>query len=340
MSSQGNGGDDAAGIIFIIILAGLMLFFYKYVIFFFWIPTKIVELWVWSKFHPHYTQNLQHFVDTVTVMKMHWRDAIYVNGQFISIAGHGWMKPVAFIQTGLSLLLAALLWHKVRQHGLKPIGSITELVTLQKKQFPWGFYWLQKPRHRDTMRRPHEVFGRAPVFENTLKILKEQCGRRHIDFDHLSPRLQALYGAFALQNQGKIEEAQAMLRSLAQGTTPAAPASAEKDWNTRQDKIHFERSIFVDALFHARAYNLLPSSWFNWLKIEDRALWMALSSTPPYRKVIKPFRVASEAVGPLSWWVYTQYRQINADRLDTTLETALGSINTLEATLKEVDYVG
>lgn len=341
MSSQGNGGDDAAGVITIVILAGLLVYFYKYAIFFFWIPTKIVELWIWSQFHPHYTQNLRHFVDTVTVLNLHWRDAEYINGQILSIGGKGWMKPVAFLQTGLSLLLARLVWYKVRQHGMKRVANVSELVALQKQQFPWGWYWLQKPRNRDTMRRPHEVFGSNPAFGKTFEVLKKQCGRRHIDFHDLPSRLQALYGAFVLQNQGKIEEAQALLRALALGKAQTSvPASAEKDWETRQKKFHFERSIFADALFHARAQNLLPSSWFTWLKIEDRALWMTLNSTPPYRKVIKPFRVAAEAMGPLSWWVYTQYRRVDPDRLDTTLETAFGSITTLEETLKEVDYAG
>ncbi|MBU2838710.1 hypothetical protein HF670_03855 [Acidithiobacillus thiooxidans] len=99
MSSQGNGGDDASGVITMVILAGLLVYFYKYAIFFIWIPTKIVELWIWSQFHPHYTQNLRHFVDTVTVLNLHWRDAEYINGQVLSIGGKGWMKPVAFLQT-------------------------------------------------------------------------------------------------------------------------------------------------------------------------------------------------------------------------------------------------
>jgi hypothetical protein len=371
MSNQsGSGGDDATGIIVVVIILGLMLYFYKYVLFFFWIPTKIAELWIWSQFHPHYTVNLRHFVDTVTIKTLRWKEAEYVNGQVLSIwvapgrglhpgTGHGWMKPVAFLQTGLALLMAGLVWRKVRQHGLRPVSSVTQLVSLQRQQFPWGWFWLKTPQTRQTMLRPHEVFGKQPEFAHTFPILLKQLGRRHLAFDELPDKLQALYAAFVMQNQGQIDEAQAQLRALALGTPPARgshPAmgaatklgnrdQAEKDWNARNARFHFERTCFADALFHARSQNLLPPSWFNWLKIEDRALWMTMNSTPPYRKVIKPLRCAAEAVGPLSWWIYVQYRPLEGlhpgrGTVDDELKLAFGSISTLDEALKEVDYAG
>lgn len=334
-----SGGDDIAGLIIILIVAGALLYFYKYVVFFVWIPTKIVELWIWSFFHPNYVANLQHFVDTVTVKTLHWRSAEYVNGQFLSIWGKGWVKPVAFLQTALALLMAGLVWHKVRQHGLRPVSSVTELVSLQRKQFPWGWFWLQKPHNRQTALRPHEVFGRQPEFSKSFPILKKQLGRKHLDFEDMSPKLQALYTAFALQNNGKIDDAQDLLRALALGSVPKNTNLAKKDWEQRQARFHFERPSFADALFHARKQNMLPSAWFNWLKIEDRALWMTLSSTPPYRDIIKPFRTAAEAMGPLTWWVYVQYRPLESS-VDEELQIAFGSISTMEEALNEVDYVG
>lgn len=337
----GGGGDDATGIIIIILILGLMAYFYQYVIFFFWIPTKIAELWIWSQIHPNYTVNLRHFVDTVTIKNLHWRSASYVNGQVLSIWGHGWMKPIAFAQTALALLMAVLVWRKVRQHGLRPVRSVIELVSLQKQQFPWGWFWLKKPQQRETIKRPHEVFGKKPEFTKYFPILVKQLGKRNIAFDSLPAKLQALYAAFVLQNQGKIDQAQAQLRLLALGTVPKIEnrSQAEKDWQERMSTFRFERACFVDALFHARSQNLLPPSWFNWLKIEDRPLWMALNSTPPYRKVIKPTRCAAEAVGPLSWWIYVQYRPLEND-VDEELKLAFGSITTLEEALKEVDYAG
>ncbi|MHB1266028.1 MAG: secretion/conjugation apparatus DotM-related subunit [Acidithiobacillus ferriphilus] len=347
MSAQnGSGGEDATGIIIVIVILGLMLYFYQYVIFFFWIPTKMAELWIWSQFHPHYTVNLRHFVDTVTLKTLHWKEAEYVNGQVLSIGaapgtGHGWIKPVAFLQTGLALLMAGLVWLKVRQHGMHPVSSVTQLVSLQRQQFPWGWFWLKKPQTRQTMLRPHEVFGKQPEFAHTFPILLKQLGRRHLAFDELPDKLQALYAAFVMQNNGQIDEAQAQLRALALGSIPKLinPNQAEKDWNTRNARFHFERTCFADALFHARSQNLLPPSWFNWLKIEDRALWMTLNSVPPYRKVIKPLRCAAEAVGPLSWWIYVQYRPLESN-VDDELKLAFGSISTLEEALKEVDYAG
>lgn len=336
----GGGGDDATGTIIVIFILGVLLYFYKYVIFFFWIPTKIAELWIWSRFHPHYTVHLRHFVDTVTIGKLRWSEAEYVNGQVLSIWGHGWVKPIAFLQTGLALLMAGLVWRKVRQHGMRPVSSVTELVSLQRQQFPWGWFWLQKPRERRTMLRPHEVFGK-PLTKDVLPILVKQLGRRNLDFDELPERLQALYAAFVLQIQGKIDEAQAQLRTLALGgtVTKTALQQAEKDWKERMRTFHFERSCFVDALFHARSQNLLPPSWFNWLKIEDRGLWMALSSTPPYRQTIKPMRCAAEAVGPLSWWIYVQYRPLELP-VDEEVKLAFGSLSTLEEALNEVNYAG
>jgi hypothetical protein len=347
MSNQrGSGGDDATGVIVIVIVLGLIVYFYQYVVFFFWIPTKFAELWIWSQFHPHYTVHLRHFVDTVTIKTLHWKSAEYVNGQVLSIGaapgrGHGWMKPIAFLQTGLALLMAGLVWRRVRQHGLRPVSSVTELVSLQRQQFPWGWFWLKKPQARETMKRPHEIFGKQPKFAQYYPTLVKQLGRRNLAFDELPDKMQALYAAFVLQNQGKIDEAQAQLRTLALGTNPKLvnQDQAEQDWKERMRKFHFERSCFVDALFHARSKNLLPPSWFNWLKIVDRALWMTLNSTPPFRKVIKPLRCAAEAVGPLSWWIYVQYRPLESD-VDDELKLAFGSITTLEETLKEVDYAG
>ncbi|MCL4525186.1 MAG: hypothetical protein M1492_01580 [Gammaproteobacteria bacterium] len=345
MSTQNGGGDDATGIIVVVIVLGLMLYFYQYVVFFFWIPTKIAELWLWSRFHPHYTAHLRHFVDTVTIPKLHWLDAEYLNGQVLSIGGHGWMKPIAFLQSGLALLLAFLVWRKVRQHGMKPVSGVADLVSLQRAQFPWGWFWLKRPQERETMKRPHEVFGKQPDFSHTFPILQKQLGRRNIGFDDLPPKAQALYAAFVRQVQGQIDEAQQQLRILAlgaaQGTIPVPDnrEQAEKDWKERMRRFHFERTCFADALFHARSRNLLPPSWFNWLKIEDRALWMVLDSVPPWRNVIKPFRCAAEAMGPLSWWIHVQYRPLESS-IEDELKLAFGSINTLDEALKEVDYVG
>jgi hypothetical protein len=343
MSRNGGSGsgDDAAGTIVIVLIMGLLIYFYKYVVFFVWIPTKIVELWFWSLFHPNYTVNLRNFVDSITVWKLHWQSASYVNGQVLSIWGHGWMKPIAFLQTALALIMAGLVWRKVRQHGMKPVSSVVDLVSLQKQQFPWGWFWLHEPRNRETMKRPHEVFGKQPEFAQYYPILVKQLGRRNLAFDEIPNKLQALYAAFVLQNQGKIDEAQAQLRLLALGTVPKIEnwSQVEKDWKERMATFRFERACFVDALFHARSQNLLPPSWFNWLKIEDRPLWMALNSTPPYRKVIKPTRCAAEAVGPLSWWIYVQYRPLE-NSLDDELQLAFGSISTLDEAMKEVDYVG
>lgn len=346
--SQGNGGgggEDATGIIIVVIIAGLLLYFYKYAIFFVWIPTKIAELWIWSQFHPNYTVHLRHFVDTVTIMKLHWRDAMYVNGQILSIAGHGWFKPIALLQTFLAVLMAGLVWFKVRQGGMKPIASVKQLVSVQKAQFPWGQFWLEKPRSRKTIMRPHEIFGKKPDIKKNFDILYKQLGKQDRSFYDLPEKLQGLYAAFALQNNGDIEAAQDQLKALAlgKGLTNASKekiAIAEKDWKTRNGLFRFERCVFADALFHARSQNLLPSSWFNWLKIEQRALWMTLNSTPPYRQVIKPVRVAAEAVGPLSWWIYVQYRSPLENDLQEELKLAFGGITTLDEALKEVDYVG
>lgn len=340
MSSQsGNGGDDATSVILILVIMGLLVYFYKYVIFFFWIPTKMVELWIWSRFHPNYTVNLRHFVDTVTIPKLHWKQANYVNGQVLSIWGKGWVKPIAFLQTGLALLMAGLVWSKVRQHGMRPVSSITELVSLQRQRFPWGWFWLKNPQFRETMMRPHEVFGKQPEFRQYLPVLIKQLGRRGVSFDELPDKLQALYAAFVLQCQGG--DAIPMLRALALGSVPKIENrdQAEKDWSTRMARFYFERVCFADALFHARSQGLLPSSWFNWLKVEDRTLWMTLNSVPPYRDVIKPMRCAAEAVGPLSWWIYVQYRPLESG-VDTELELAFGNLSTLEQAIKEVDYVG
>lgn len=338
--SRQSGGSEGPEVIIIFLVAGLLaLYFSKYILFFFWIPTKIVELWAWSFFQPSYTTNLVHFVDSVTVKKLHWNQANYINGQVLSIAGHGWMKPIAFLQTGLDLLLLFLLFRKVRGMSMRPVKNVQELVTLQKQQFPWGSFWLNKPRERTTAMRPHEVFGKNPDFQNTFQVLSRQLGRRNLDFGSLDKKEQALYGALVLQISGKIDDAQAALRALALGNLPEIPQNAAEDWRERMQRFHFERTCFVDALFHARAQNLLPPSWFNWLKIENRGLWMALTSTPPYRQVIKPFRAASEAVGPLSWWIYAQNRTIE-ENIDHELQMAFGGINTLDETLKEVDYVG
>jgi|GEM_PF-3709690 len=336
--SQANGsGGDAEGLIIIFVLLLLLVYFYKYAVFFFWIPTKIAELWIWSLFHPHYVSHLRQYVDTVTLKTLNWRDAEYVNGQVLSIWGKGWIKPIAFLQTGLAMLLTGLLWRKVRQHGMRPVKDVRELANLQQAQFPWGHYWLNQPRERETVRRPHEVFADLQV-RAVLPILKKQLGRKNIAFDQLDPRLQALYRAFYLQEQGRIEEAQATLKLLAIGTTPSPAAGAEENWDRRMRKFHFERTCFIDALFSARANNLLPPSWFNWLKIENRALWMALNTTPPYREVVKPFRAASEALGPLAWWVAVKSYP-TGEHLDAELEAAFQPVlGTLQEAVSEVDY--
>lgn len=342
--SQGNGGgDDAAGVIFMVLVFGALIFFYRYVIFFFWIPTKMLEMYVWSLFHPHYVVNLQKFVNHITIPKLTFKEANYVNIQFLNIGAHGWFKPVALIQSALSIILAVLVWFKVRQHGMRPISSISELVSVQKAQFPWGWFWLKTPQTRTTAKRPHEVFGKTPVFNEYFPVLKKQLGRRDISFSQLPNKSQALYTAFVMQVNGDVDGAQAVLKALALGNIPKKMSTdkAEKDWRERNARFHFERSCFADVLFQARSQNLLPSSWFNWLKIEDRGLWMTLNSTPPYRQTIKPFRSAAEAVGPLSWWIYVQYRPLNSnDNLDDILEIAFSSINTIQETLKEVNYAG
>ena len=332
-----NSSGDATEILLLVIAAALAFYFSKYLVFAVWILFKIAEFWIWSRFQPAYTAHLQAFVDTVTIRALHWNQAEFVNGQVLSIAGHGWFKPVALAQTALAVLLAFLIGRRVLAHSMRPVPDIPTLVRLQKQQFPWGYFWLKKPRTRDTMRRPGEIFH-GDFEKDYLPVLKKQLGRKNASFASLDAAHQNLYAAFVLQIQGKIDPAQAVLRGLAREENPGAGDTplklARNDWDQRMKRFHYERACFIDALFTARSQNLLPSAWFNWLKIQDRPLWMALNSTPPWREVIKPFRAAAEAVAPLAWWINVLYRDFSTD---DDLEIALGSVNFEEA-LHEINY--
>ncbi|OFA16743.1 hypothetical protein A4U49_06065 [Acidithiobacillus ferrivorans] len=316
-AGNGPSDDDAMiGIgLGVVALLAMIYFFGKPVVLFLWSYLAIAQIWVLQFFHPHEFAGWIHYLLAEPSGEMSWSVANKINGMInnvVTIPVPMLHARIGVLQLIFSMLpLAAIpallrvprgMYQTFRKKGYWKLAKFMSPI------FPWVLpvmkYRTIDGKHtrlgKNKGRNP--ISGDWPLYPTELlRSLKaegkdgivneepiaawheKQLGRPLRGGDFRYGYEAALFNVFALANAGKgvREQAVNQLKELSRKGPPAKVSlnpTARKLFIALRKKHAYSQSILLEALHRARRLGILPSSWFVWLKYENRGLWYALNS--------------------------------------------------------------
>ncbi|WP_151193858.1 hypothetical protein [Cysteiniphilum sp. JM-1] len=215
--------------------------------------------------------------------------------------------PMALL--GIVLAVVYYYWHPRRRYNTN--YSVSSLMRKAVSFFPFVKPVLDQSLQKQSLTKGQWAMALKPKefieikalrsdqgqfdFAKAQLVLTQQLGQRWQSYNDLNLVQKTLFTLFALNVTGKVKQAETLLKlasnSYATTSDKSTLKALDKAVASYHPELHLDHTVILITQRHgyiasvlcgllakARQGGILPSSYFLWLKAQDRTLWYILNS--------------------------------------------------------------